>query len=133
MSQVITIFEKNGHSYSYDVRDAEDAERFENALDALRTAEKAIPKDGKLSEMIKAQCEMLKEFFDNCLGEGAGKNLCTTKDELGNEKSNNIAFHYEVYDEFLTFISMQKEDILTAKNTFAKYSNRQQRRMAGKK
>ena len=125
MSQNIeTKFKYNGAEYDFDVRDADDAEKFEAAIDAMKEAEKEVPKTGKTSEIIRAQCKMLKNFFDACLGAGAGVAICTDK--------SNISAHYAAYEQFLTYIKAQKDDILSAKNTFAKYSNRQQRRAAAK-
>lgn len=125
MSQNIeTKFKYNGAEYDFDVRDADDAEKFEAAIDAMKEAEKEVPKTGKTSEIIRAQCKMLKDFFDACLGAGAGVAICTDK--------SNISAHYAAYEQFLTYIKAQKDDILSAKNTFAKYSNRQQRRAAAK-
>lgn len=125
MSQNIeTKFKYNGAEYDFDVRDADDAEKFEAAINAMKEAEKEVPKTGKTSEIIRAQCKMLKDFFDCCLGAGAGVAICTDK--------SNISAHYAAYEHFLNYIKAQKDDILSAKNTFAKYSNRQQRRAAAK-
>ena len=125
MSQNIeTKFQYNGAEYNFDVRDADDSEKFENAIEVLRDDEKVAKKDGKASDVIRAHCKMLKDFFDNCLGDGAGVAICGEK--------ANISAHYTAYDCFLTYIKAQKDDILSAKNTFAKYSNRAQRRSAAK-
>ena len=124
MSQIDTVFEYNGAQYSFDVRDADDAEKFENAINGLAEDEKAAQKDGKISEHIRLHCNMLKRFFDTCLGEGAGEKICGIK--------SNITVHYEAYDKFIMFIKEQRDDILSAKSTFAKYSNRSQRRAAQK-
>lgn len=125
MSQNIeTKFQYNGAEYDFDVRDADDSEKFENALEVLRDDEKAAKKDGKVSDVIRAHCKMLKDFFDRCLGDGAGVAICGEK--------ANISVHYAAYDHFLSYIKAQKDDILNAKNTFAKYSNRAQRRAAAK-
>ena len=123
--EIITKFEYNGVEYEFDARDADDAEKLEMALEGLSAAEKAAPKDGKSSSTIRAHCKMLKEFFDTCLGEGAGDAICTEK--------SNIIICYDAYDKFLGMIKTQKDSIVNAKNTFAKYSNRQQRRAAEKK
>ena len=124
MSQINTTFKYNGAEYNFDARDADDAEKLEEALKVMGETEKSAPKVGKTSELIRVQCAMLKAFFDDCLGEGAGVALCSEK--------NNISAHYAAYEQFLNFIKVQKDDILSAKNTFAKYSNRQQRRAASK-
>jgi len=120
--EIPTKFEHNGASYYFDIRDADCAERFNDALRILGTEEKALPKDGAIHLHIKGQCDMVKNFFDNCLCAGAGDAICTEK--------SNIRLCYDAYEAFLVLVKEQKEDILEAKNTFAKYSNRQQRRAA---
>ena len=125
MSQEVkTKFEYNGASYEFDVRDADQSEVFEDAIAKMEEEEKALPKDGKASAIIRAQCTMLKKFFDRVLGEGAGNALCTEK--------SNISVCYDAYEQFLLMVREQKDDIIGAKNVFAKYSNRQQRRAAAK-
>lgn len=120
-----TVFEYNGHSYEFDLRDADDAAKYEAAIDKMGEVEKTLPKIGKTSEILRAQCKMLKTFFDETLGEGAGDALCTEK--------SNVAYCYAAYDAFLAFIRNQKDDVINTKNVFAKYSNREQRRAAAKK
>ena len=119
-----TIFEYNGASFEFDVRDADDEEKFEKALETFRQAEEKLPKVGKASEQMKAQCKAIKKFFDDCLGENAGVSLCTEK--------NHVVNHYQAYEAFIEFVRAQKDDILRYKNSFSKYSNRQQRRAAQK-
>ncbi len=121
MSQEIqTKFQWNGAEFEFDVRDADQSERLEKAVDDLNEAEKARPKDGKASEQIRYQCDMLKAFFDTCLGEGAGVAICTEK--------SRIDLCYDPYDAFLKMIRTQKTYISDKGNTFRQYSNRQQRR-----
>lgn len=124
MSQINTVFEYNGEKFEFDVRDADDAEKFEVAINDLSEAEKSAPKDGKASTQIRITCRAIKKFFDTCLGDGAGEKICGKKD--------NVAPHYDAYEKFLEVVRLQRNDILTTKNTFAKYSNRSQRRNAEK-
>lgn len=125
MSQSInTVFKHNGAEYEFDIRDADDSERFENAIEKMKSVEKGLSKIGKGSEIIRGQCKMLKDFFDDVLGNGAGAALCTEKD--------NLSLCYQAYELFLEMVRAQKEDIIKAKNTFLKYSNREQRRAAEK-
>ncbi|MBQ4447427.1 MAG: hypothetical protein II897_03950 [Clostridia bacterium] len=120
-----TVFEYNGASYEFDIRDADYAEKFENALETLGNTEKSLSKDGKSSALIRSHCDMLKKFFDDCLGDGAGASLCTEK--------SNISLCYAAYDAFLIHVGNQKNDIIESKNVFSKYSNREQRRAAAHK
>lgn len=125
MSQEVnTLFQYNGVEYEFDVRDADASEKFEDAVDKMQAEEIAMPKAGKTSELIRAHCKLIKDFFDRVLGDGAGDAVCSEK--------NNISLCYGAYEAFLEVVRSQKDDILRAKNTFSKYSNRQQRRAAKK-
>lgn len=121
MSQeIINKFVWNDHEYYFDVRDADDSERFENAIANMTEAEKNIPKDGKSSSIIRAQCDMIKKFFDDCFGEGAGNEICTERSRLD--------LCYDPYVAFLNIVKTQKNYITDKGNTFRQYSNRDQRR-----
>lgn len=121
MSQeIINTFSWNDHEFIFDVRDADDAARFETAIENMSKAEKELKKDGKTSDIIRAQCAMLKKFFDECLGDGAGNAICTEKSRLD--------LCYEPYVAFLNVIRAQKGYITDKGNAFRQYSNREQRR-----
>ena len=126
MSQEVnTFFQYNGVEYEFDIRDADTSEKFENAVEKMKEEEIAIPKTGKSSEIIRSHCALIKNFFNRVLGDGAGNAVCTDK--------NNISICYAAYEAFLDVVRSQSDDIVRAKNTFSKYSNRQQRRAADKK
>jgi len=128
MSQEIkTVFSYNGHEFEFDVRDADMAERFEDAIEVMKEDEKNQPKTGKISVLIKYQVAFLKKFFDNCLGEGAGDKVCG--------EGNKLDVCYDAYDNFLTLIASQRDylNVKNQTNPFSKYSNREQRRAASKK
>lgn len=120
MSQ--TVFQYNDFSAEYDVFDADSAAAFETAMDKMREAEKAMPKDGKISTLVRAQCGMLRDFFDDVFGAGSGVKICGEKDTFSNCKN--------AYMTFLGFVDAQKADYLNDVNeTRNKYSaNRAQRR-----
>lgn len=124
MSQVATTFAYNGSEFDFDIRDTADAEKLEEAIDVLDADEKSIPKTGKISEIGKAQCIMLRKFLDNVLEPGAGVKLCGEK--------MNLAAHYDAYHAFLEYCNVQKDDLSKKASTFSRYSNRQQRRAAAK-
>ena len=119
------IFEYNGSKFEFDLADADASEKYENAIDVMSEEEKTVPKTGKLSGIYRAQCALIKHFFDNVLGEGAGNKICGEKDI--------ITDCYKAYDAFLEFVGGQRDRILNVKNSVAKYSNRAQRRAANKK
>lgn len=119
MSQ-ISKFSYNGCEYEFDVRDADAAEKFETAAQTLQLADKSMPKDGKASSQIRYQCGIIKRFFDDCLGPGAGTAICGDRDNAG--------ICTEAYAAFLNIVKAQKNELLRVKGTFSQYSNRQQRR-----
>lgn len=126
MSQEVnTLFQYNGVEYEVDVRDADTSEKFEDAVEKMKEEEANLPKTGKSSELIRSHCKLIKDFFDRVLGEGAGNAVCTEK--------SNISLCYAAYEAFLEVVRSQKDDIVRARNTFGKYSNREQRRAAAKK
>ena len=121
----LTTFEYNGYSFEFDVRDAEDSKKYEDAIENLGKAEENFPKTGKSSDMIIAHCTALKKFFDDCLGTGAGDKVCT--------KKSNLSVCYKAYDDFLAFVRKQSADISDTLSSFSKRAkNRQQRRQAVK-
>ena len=122
--KVSTTFTYNGVSYEFDVRDADQSEALENAISEMDKEEKLLPKDGKISGIIREQCNMIKRFFDRVLSEGAGTAICSEK--------SNISVCYEAYDHFLMLVREQRNDTIESKSVFSKYSNRQQRRAAEK-
>ena len=115
MSQEInTVFCHNGREYHFDVRDAEDMGRFERALEVLGAREKETPKTGKASEMLKHNADMIKEFFDNCLGSGAGAAVCTEK--------SNVGLCYDAYMAFIDMVNQQKDSIVNAGDTIRQHT-----------
>lgn len=127
MSHVNTKWEVNGLTFELDLEDADTAERYETAFEQMEVEEKQMPKDGKLSEQIRAYCKLFENLYDRIFGEGSGKAI------LG-EKANTRVCN-EVYDNFLNFVATQKSDTLAFQNSVvSKYSpNRAQRRAAAKK
>ena len=121
MSQTVsTIFAYNGVEYAFDVSDADDAERMDKATKNMAESEKSLEKVGSTAEIIRGQCKLLKDFFVDIFGEGAGDAICTAK--------NNLNVCYDAYDSFLELVREQKNTLLSRGNSFKKYSNRQQRR-----
>lgn len=127
MSQVNTIWEVNGYSYELDLQDAETAEIYEEAFAKMEDEEKAMPKDGKPSEQIRAYCKLFENLYDRLFGEGSGKNI------LGGKANTRIC--NDVYSDFLNFVATQKQATIDQQNSLInKYSpNRAQRRAAAKK
>lgn len=123
--RVETVFRNNGREYEFDMRDAADAAKYEDAIERLKEMEKAIPKDGRASDLLIAHCEMIRAFFDTCFGEGAGVMICGDK--------FNVSNHYDAYERFVMMARDQNADVRRSLNTFGQHSNRQQRRSKKKK
>jgi hypothetical protein len=127
MSQINTKWEINGLTFELDLEDADTAERYEAAFDQMEVDEKQMPKDGKPSAKIRAYCKLFEDLYDRIFGEGSGKAI------LGDKANTRIC--NEVYDDFLAFVTKQKQETLDFQNSMVnKYSpNRAQRRAAAKK
>ena len=119
------VFAYNGAEYSFDVSDAADAQRMEDALLKMDATEKALPKEGKVSVIYKGQCSMLKEWLDDVLGEGAGKALCGERD--------NVMSCYNAYEAFLDFVAEQNQYIQQTKVKFQNRTNVRPVKAAGVK
>lgn len=120
MSQVETVFRHNGAEYEFDMFDADTADKFQTAYENMQKNEKDAPKDGRLAELTRGQCKLIKAFFNDTLGAGSGDAVCGEKD--------NLSACYEAYSKFMDFINEQKKHLKEISFGFAKYSNRQQRR-----
>lgn len=119
-----TTWETNGTSFEFDVTDADDCERYENAVEKLKENELNIKKDGKESEIIRAFCKMFGDFFNEVLGEGASEKIYAGK-------KMSVVVYLEVYEDFLAFVRGQKDRM---RERFSKFQpNRQQRRATAKK
>lgn len=104
-------YEYNGITKPFDIYDVDTLERYENALIKLGKAEKSIPKDGKQSDIIRAECDALRTAFDDILGEG-------TADSLFGER-RSMAELMDAYEKLLQTVSDQR---IAMQSRIAKYS-----------
>ena len=119
----ITLWEINGNKLHFDANDAEDAERFEDAIDKLSKEEK-FARVGKSSEIIRKYCNCFKNFFDTLFGKG-------TSAKIG--LKDNARICNEIYEDFLLFVKRQKENNENFASRLSSYTgNRQQRRSISK-
>lgn len=118
----------NGLSLKFDLDDAETAERYENAFAEMEKEELAIPKDGKLSAVIRAYHAMFCRLYDRLFGDG-------TAEQIFAGKPVSISACDEVYGSFLDFVRAQRAEIAEKHaERLTKYRpNRDQRRAAAKK
>lgn len=56
--------------YKIDAMDAVQVEKYEKALKSVKGA---VIKGGTVSQKVRAQCEVVRKFFDECFGKGAGE------------------------------------------------------------
>ena len=115
-----TVFRWNGKEYPFDIRNVEDAEKFEQAAADMTEEARTLAKTGKISSMIRAQCVCIKDFFVTCFGED------TAAEILGDKQ--NLEVYYGAYHAFCETVTKQKEYFTQIRNTFNQFSNRQQRR-----
>lgn len=123
------IWEINGVSLELDLQDADTSERYERAFAEMKNNEDALPKDGKLSERIRAYCKLYRDVFDNLFGTG-------TSEKIFAGVPDNAEKYEDIYFNFLNFVSAQQQEIVQRKaERFFKYRpvNRQQRRAAKKR
>lgn len=118
------VWEINGVSLELDLEDAEVLERYENAFDLMREEEKAIKKDGKVSEFVREYCMLFRRLYDRIFFEGASEQI------FAGQKWSVEVYH-ETYDSFLLFARGQVAALRTSLTKYA--PNRSQRRAAAKK
>ena len=63
MSQINNTFEYNGVSYEFDIRDAEASEKFEEAVDQMREAEKSRPNAKQATSSVSCIYYTTSYFF----------------------------------------------------------------------
>lgn len=57
--------------YKIDAMDAVQVEKYENALNTVKGS--TTTQGGTVSQKVRAQCEVVRRFFDECFGEGSGE------------------------------------------------------------
>lgn len=123
MSQIETVFRWNDKEYPFDIRDAEDAEKFEKATEDIQDLSQKMKHDGRASEMIRTQCTAIKQFFTTCFDEKQAVEICGEKARLD--------AHYAPYAAFCEIVASQRRYFTESRNAFMQFSNRQQRRHPG--
>lgn len=119
-NEVTRVFRWNDKEYPFDIRNVEDAEKFEQAAADMTEEARTLAKTGKISDMIRAQCVCIKDFFVTCFGED------TAAEILGDKQ--NLEVYYSAYHALCETVTKQKEYFTQIRNTFNQFSNRQQRR-----
>ncbi|MBO5568824.1 MAG: hypothetical protein J6A79_07850 [Clostridia bacterium] len=127
MSQINTNWEINGNAYPLNMQDVDDAAKYEAAFDAMAEEERAIPKDGRLSDLLRAKADLYRNLFDRLFGNGASL-------EIFGER-NDLTAMDDIYEQFLTFVSKQVDEAKARQSSIIeRFSpNRAQRRAANRR
>ena len=89
--------------FAFDVLRAADADRIQQAVDAMQAAAAAIPKTSGFGDIIRANCALLDDFLAQVLGEDYDARLNVSPDDLRGLK----ALYFEVLEE----IGRAKEEL----------------------
>ena len=114
----------NGIEFDFDFTDADDLERFENAYDALRTAQdNAEAQNEKASVIVRSQCLAVKAFFDEVLGEDAYPQLVQKPSSM--EQNNDAIFDFvEAYQKAMQDVGAKTQKRL---ESFKKFTPKHRR------
>ena len=103
----------------FDFLDADDVERFEN--EAKRVIEECKLKDKEemsYAEVIREECNIIDNFFNNVFGEGTSEKIFKGK--------KNLNDHIKAFQDIVNQKNEQQRDL---QNTFERYQpNREQKR-----
>ena len=87
-----------------DLMDADIAEKFENAVNNLQEKEKKNSVDGKtLSQIIRNQCTLIFDFFNDVWGEGTDKKV------FGNKTNYRVCM--KAFNDALQYAADIKKDL----------------------
>lgn len=87
----------------FDLFDADTAEAYEAAVDAVQEANANAPKGETLSQTIRRQCAIVFDFFDDLFGDGFHK-------ELFGERTNLLECT-DAFAEFMAAVDAQKAQL----------------------
>lgn len=88
-----------------DLMDADIAEKFEKAVDDLQAKEKAEDFTGKgLAEIIRTQCTMVFDFFNDVWGTGTDKKV------FGNKTNYRVC--EKAFKDVIEYAMKQKNEII---------------------
>lgn len=122
MSQTWKI---NNLELEFDIFDLENSEKYEKAFEQMSAEEKAIKRDGKMSEFIRSYCDMYYHLFENLFGTEITESLC---------KRYNSNEWEQVYGSFLDYIQSQNNEAQKMRASIVNRSaNRATRRANQKK
>lgn len=120
---MMKIWKINGLELVLDMEDADTAERYEQAFEAMVKEENETRNIVRLSEKIRSYCKIFRNLYDRIFGEG-------TAEKIFENIPENCSEYDRIYCDFLDFVKNQQSDSAQRRNKImAKYAvNRQQRR-----
>ena len=122
MSQTWKI---NNLELEFDIFDLENSEKYEKAFEQMSAEEKAIKRDGKMSEFIRSYCDMYYHLFENLFGKETAEKLC---------RRYNSNEWEQVYGSFLDYVQRQNNEAQKMRASIVNRSaNRATRRANQKK
>lgn len=122
MSQTWKI---NNLELEFDIFDLENSEKYEKAFEQMSAEEKAIKRDGKMSEFIRSYCDMYYHLFENLFDTEIADKLCNRYNSSEWEK---------VYGSFLDYVQSQNNEAQKMRASIVNRSaNRATRRANQKK
>lgn len=89
----------NGHEYPFDISNSEHMGRMCHGLEALRTDIDTLGGKDAPEESLKAQCGIIRRFFDIVFTDGAGADICG--------EAYSADAHTTAYMEFILFVNAQ--------------------------
>lgn len=92
----------NDGEFELDMRDAVQAERYEDAAELMQKEYEEIPKGAKMSERLRAQCGCIGRFFERVFNRSDAAELL-----FGD--SLNLGEYNDAYYSFLDFVVAQGE------------------------
>lgn len=88
----------HGHSFYFDIEDAETAARYENTMRHI-TELGNYTEESNAADQIRADCTVFRTIFTEMLGEEA--------EQLFQEMPDNRRLYFEIYQDFIQFVKRQ--------------------------
>lgn len=115
----------NDLELEFDIFELKNSEKYERAFEQMSAEEKAIQRDGKMSDFIRSYCDMYFHLFANLFDEQTANKLCA--------RYNSNAWE-NVYASFLDYIQIQNDEAQKARASIVnRTANRATRRATQKK
>lgn len=121
MSQTWKI---NNLELEFDIFDLENSEKYEKAFEQMSAEEKAIKRDGKMSEFIRSYCDMYYHLFENLFGKETAEKLC---------RRYNSNEWEQVYGSFLDYVQSQNNEAQKMRASIVNRSENRATRRANQK